>query len=94
MQIGSLHIYTLHFKKFGACKIFNCKKLILSFQKEALIDQKWQTFIMLQKLSISNKCCYFELYIHQRILKKMHYSVHKNINNINAAQNSALPSQG
>jgi len=25
---------------------------------------------MLQKISISNKCCSFELYIHQRIMKK------------------------
>ncbi|MDN8907574.1 hypothetical protein Q0O77_14770, partial [Staphylococcus aureus] len=29
-----------------------------------------KTFIMLQKISISNKCCSFELSIHQRILKK------------------------
>jgi len=26
---------------------------------------------MLQKISVSNKCCYFKLYIHQRILNTM-----------------------
>jgi len=28
------------------------------------------TFIMLQKVSMSNKCCSFELSVHQRILEK------------------------
>jgi len=35
-------------------------------------------FIMIQMIIISNKCCSFELSIHQRILKKMHHSFHKN----------------
>ncbi len=30
-------------------------------------------FTLLQTISISNKCCSFELSIHQRILQKMHY---------------------
>ncbi len=34
--------------------------------------------IMLQKSSISNKCCSFELSVHQRVLKKWH-GFHKNI---------------
>ncbi len=39
-----------------------------------------KTFIILQKIYISNKCCYFELVIHQRILKiKLHHTVHNNI---------------
>ncbi len=32
-----------------------------------------KTFIMLQKISISNKCGYFELSFNQRILKKKIY---------------------
>ncbi len=52
------------------------KKLILLFIKDAL---KWEkvtvkTFIMLQKISISNKCCSFELSIHLWILKKLNVS--------------------
>ncbi len=39
-----------------------------------------KTFITLQKISISNKCCSFELSIHLWILKnKMYHSFHKNI---------------
>jgi len=34
---------------------------------------------MLQKFSISSKCCSFELYIHQRILKNQCFPLHKNI---------------
>ncbi len=34
---------------------------------------------MLQKFSILNKCCSFELSIDQRILKKKYNGFHKNI---------------
>ncbi len=34
-----------------------------------------QTFIMLQKISISDKCCSSELSIHQRNLKKFYSAV-------------------
>ncbi len=34
-------------------------------------------FIMLQKMTVSNKCCSFELSVHQRILKEMYHSFHK-----------------
>ncbi len=65
-----------------------------------------KTFIMLQNNNISNKCCTFELSIHQRILEKYH-GFHKDIKQHNcflkvqvtlktdvmAAENSALQSQ-
>jgi len=41
-------------------------------------DQKLTVYIvMLQKISFSNKYCYSELSIHQRILNEMYHSVHK-----------------
>ncbi len=46
------------------------KKLIIIFSKDALNQL---TFIMLQNISISNKCC--SLYP-----EKMHQDFHKNIN--------------
>uniref|UniRef100_A0A673GGS4 Copper metabolism (Murr1) domain containing 1 n=1 Tax=Sinocyclocheilus rhinocerous TaxID=307959 RepID=A0A673GGS4_9TELE len=41
--------------------------------KDMLNRSKWtiKVFIMLQNISISNKCCSFELYIHRRILNKI-----------------------
>ncbi len=68
-------IYTT-VQKFGGSNIFLCvffwKRLILFFSKDALNLSKVtvNTFIMLQKISILNKCCSFELAIHQRILEK------------------------
>jgi len=45
-------------------------KLTLLFSKDAS-KVTVKTFIMLQKkMSILNKCCSFELSIHQRMLKK------------------------
>ncbi len=52
------------------------KKKSLLFSKETFnlikSDIKYCT-IMLQKISISNKCCSFELSIHQRILPSQEY---------------------
>uniref|UniRef100_A0A671PV65 Nitric oxide synthase, inducible n=1 Tax=Sinocyclocheilus anshuiensis TaxID=1608454 RepID=A0A671PV65_9TELE len=39
--------------------------------------QRVNTFIMLQKISIGNKHCSFELSIHQRVMKKMNHGIHK-----------------
>lgn len=36
-------------------------------------DQKWQAFIMLQDIVITDKCCYFEISIHQRGLKNVRF---------------------
>ncbi len=33
-------------------------------------------FVMFQKISISNKCCYFKHYIHLNIPKKMYHGFH------------------
>ncbi len=52
------------------------------FNEDTIIWSKVtvNTFIMLQQIYISNKYkCYFELFIHQRIQKKMYPSFHKNI---------------
>ncbi len=48
------------------------KEIILLFSKGALYWLKVtvKTFVMLQKISISNKCCTFELSIHRRKKKK------------------------
>ncbi len=69
---------------------FLLKKLILLFIKDAL---NWwnvtvvNTFIMLQNIYISNKCCAFELSIHLWIMKnKMYHSFHKNIGQHNCVQ--------
>ncbi len=40
-----------------------------------LTQRDSKTVITLQKISISNKCCSFELSIHQRILKKIYITV-------------------
>jgi len=56
---------------FGVSKIFF--KHINTFILQGcikLIKSAVKTCIMLQTISISNKCCSFELSIHQRILKK------------------------
>ncbi len=72
--------------------IFFFKKLIHLFCKDALHWSKVpvKTFIMLQKTSISNKCCYFEFSIHQRILKnKTYHCFHKNIKQLKCFQQSS-----
>ncbi len=38
-----------------------------------------ETFVMVQMISISNKCCSCEIFVLQRILKEMYFSIHKNI---------------
>ncbi len=49
-----------------------------------------KTFIMWQKISISNTCCSFELSVQLWILKnKMHHSFHKNIVQHNCFQHWA-----
>ncbi len=80
-------------------------KVIPLFSKHAFNWSKVtvKTFIMLQKIFILNKCCSFELSIHQRILKKMYHCFHKNIKQhkedvtlemgVMTAENTALPSQ-
>ncbi len=75
--------YTI--QTFGVNKI---KKYIyiLLFIKDALNWSK-VSFIMLQNISISNKCCSFELSGHQRILtNKMYHSSHKNMKQHNCFQ--------
>ncbi len=59
------------------------KKLILLFSKDALNWPKLmtKTFIMLRKISISDKCCSSELSIHQRNLKKNLLSCFQHNNN-------------
>ncbi len=54
---------------------FFLKTIVLLFIKDALNCSKVtvMTFIMLQKISISNKCCSLERSIHQRILKNKMY---------------------
>lgn len=51
------------------------------FSKDALNLSKVtvNTFIVLQKKSISSKCRSFEFYIHQRIMKKIITDFTKNI---------------
>ncbi len=60
---------------------FFWKKSILLFSKDTLNCSKVtvKTFIMLQKISVSNKCCSLELSINQRILKKKMYQFPQNI---------------
>ncbi len=68
---------------------FFFNKLILLFSKGALNGSEVpvKTFLMLQKISILNKCCSFELSIHLWILKnKMHHGFHKNIVQHNSFQ--------
>ncbi len=42
----------------------------------------------------SNKCCSFELSIHQRILKKLYHGFHKSISNKNYFQHIRMISEG
>ncbi len=67
------HLHSLSFTPAINIHLF-WKKLILRFSKNALNWSKVtvKTF-MLQKISISNKWCSFELSIHQRILKNKMY---------------------
>ncbi len=83
--------YTLfHLKawsQFNVLFIFLGKKLsklILLFSKNALNWSKVmiKTFIMLQIISISDKCCSSELSIHQRNLKKFYSAVFNIIINV------------
>ncbi len=64
---------------------FKCLRLV-RFSKEMYlffpagtnkIQSDSKTFIMLQKINISNKCYSFKLSIEQRILKKVHHIIHK-----------------
>ncbi len=55
------------------------KKLILLFSNNALNWSKhWSTFIMLQKIYISNKSCSVQLLIHQKIMYKMYHASWEN----------------
>ncbi len=73
--------YTI--QKLGVSYIFfgggGGGRLILLFSKDALNWSKVmiKTFIMLQKISISDKCCSSELSIHQRNLKKFSSAIFK-----------------
>ncbi len=49
---------------------------------------KIKTFIMLQKISISEKCCSSECTIHQRNMKKFYTAVFNNNNNNNNSNNN------
>ncbi len=61
-------------QKFGV-RFLKSYKLILLFSNDALNSSKVtaKTFITLQKISISNKCCSFEIFIHLWILKNKVY---------------------
>ncbi len=72
-------LFCFHFEqhalvqKFGVSKVFFIfKELILLFGKDALIRSEVtvKTFIILHK-NIWNKCCFFLLHIHQKILKNV-----------------------
>ncbi len=60
-----------HSKVWGQ-QISSLRKLILLFSKDTLnlSNVTLKTYNMLQKISISNKCCLFVRSIYQRILKK------------------------
>jgi len=55
-----------------------------------------KTFTLFQKISISNKCCSFEIIkkILKQTKKKKHLTQFLNDHLIIAAENSALPSKG
>jgi len=59
-----------------AKKILHIVPLIIIFSKDVINWSKVTvyTFLMLQKLSLSYKCCSFELCIHQIILKRTFFS--------------------
>ncbi len=85
-------------QKFGVSKIF----LFIYFLKYTFIHQghkHWskvavKTFLILQNIYISNICCSFERFIHQRSLKnKMYHSFHKNIWQHNCFQKCFLSSK-
>ncbi len=69
-QVVERKIKTLPFKSLKLVRFF-LKKLIFSFSKHALnwLKVTVKTFII-NKISLSNKCCSFELSIHQKILKQ------------------------
>ncbi len=62
--------YMLPFKSVGSVKFIYLNKLI---SRDTVITKKYQWWHLLSKITISNKCCSFELFIYQRILKKCHY---------------------
>ncbi len=72
-------------KNIKSVRIYFLKKLIILFSNGCitLIKVTVKTFIMLQKIYILNKCCSFELSIHQRILiqlchhrNKLHFKIY------------------
>ncbi len=83
----------LHLESFSRVSLsWKClvlfKKLMFLFRKDALNWSKVtiKTNIMLQKISISNKCCCFELSIHQRITENKMYRFPQNIGQHNCFQ--------
>ncbi len=66
MCVGSMYTTTF---------FFNLVKSFLLSQMEPISDARLcdVTFITLQKNSVWNKCCSFELSIYQSILKKVQY---------------------
>jgi len=57
--------------RLGSKNAFNCSQVIVN------------TFLMLQNITISNKCCSFEMSIHQTTLKNVSVSTnHNSIDNI------------
>ncbi len=78
-QVRALRARNNHLVEYLCSNVFFKQFL---FSKDALNWSKVtvKTFIMFKKISVSNKCCFFELSIHQRVLKnKMHHGFHKNM---------------
>ncbi len=55
-----------------------------SHQGHSKLNKSDRLYFYIETLSISNKCCYFELYIHEIILKKNDHDFHKNISSASA----------
>ncbi len=84
--MSALTLQIIPFKYFGVRSFLFFKEI------DTYIQQRWlnidQNVTLLQnKCFISYKCCSFELYIHQRILKQMYYGFHKIIKQHNCFQN-------
>ncbi len=85
-----INVYAI-VKKCSQQKIF-FKEINTFFSKDAL---NWsqlmvKTFIMWQKIYILNKCGFFILSIHQRILKKKKHSFQKILNNTTVFNNDTI----
>ncbi len=65
---GLVCIFTLPFKSLESVHFL---KEILVFTKNSFILDQKKTFKMLEKISILNECCYFDLYIHHKVLEKL-----------------------